>query len=210
MTWATTKFYVLAACLLLAFGLGLGLGWKLYHPKTPPLVPAAPAVILPDHGGTMIERKAQDTTAKPKTGVPPGATVEHTGSVTITPPPSALPSSSPSANTAQAVVVPPCPSLTIDWSLVRLADGNERMIFKGPDGATITGVDIPVHPAGPPAPPPKWAAYASYYLRERTYGITALRASGPFVLGATVKQARAEFGSGKLSADVAISAGLHW
>ena len=210
MTWATMKFYVLGACLLLAFGLGLGLGWKLYHPKTPPLVPAAPEVVLPNGGGTMVERKTQDPTAKPTTGVPHGATVEHTGSVTITPPPLAAPLLLPNVSAATISPRPPCPPITIDWSLVRMPDGNERMIFKGPDGSTITGVDIPVHPSGPPAPAPKWTAFASYYLRERAYGITALHRSGPFVLGAGVKQTRAEFGSGKLSADVAISAGLTW
>jgi len=208
MTWATMKFYVLAACLLLAFGLGLGLGWKLYHPTTPPLVPAAPEVILPNHGGTEIERKEQDPTAKPTTGIPSGATVEHTGSVTITPAPPSTPTPASPAVTP-TVTCPPCPPLTINWSLVRLKGGNERMIFKGPDGTDITGVDVPVHPAGPPPPLPKWTAFASYYIRERTYGITALKTTGPFILGLGIKQSRAEFGAGKVSIDGAISLGIH-
>ena len=209
-TFSMTKLYVALALFLIAFGLGLGAGWKLYSPK--PLTPSATAPekeIRQQDDSVVLERK-NDPTAKPAMSIPRGDTVERVGSVTVQPSSVAMAPTSGSVQQGNAPLLPSLPPIVrIDWALVKEPDGGQRLIVKTPDGKIVGGEDIIVSQPSP-VKSIKWTVFATRYLRERTYGVTGLRTMGPFVLGVGVKQSRAEFGSGKLSADVAVSAGVQW
>ena len=202
-----TKLYLFLASILILFGLGFGAGWKCHAPK--PLAPSAtapkPEVIQSD-GSRILERKV-DPKKKPPMQIQAGDTVEHTGSVTIQPLPS-LPHSSQIDNVA--VPCPPCPPVKLNWTLVKEPDGGQRLIVKAEGGIVTGGEDIIVNPPAPAPKIPKWTVVATRYIRERTYGITGLRTYGPVVIGATIKQARAEFGSGRISVDGAVSVGAQF
>jgi hypothetical protein len=158
-------------------------------------------------GSVILERKV-DPKKKPPMQIPVSDTVEHTGSVTIQPLPP-LPSTQPIST--PGVPCPPCPPIKLNWTLVKEPDGGQRLIVKAEGGTVTGGEDIIVNPpAPPPLKLPKWTFLATRYLREKTYGVTGLRTIGPAVVGVTLKQSRADFGSGKLSIDGAVSLGFQF
>ena len=211
LTWKT---YV---PLILAFGLGLGAGWKLWRPS--PLPASAtqpkPASTLPDGG--YVPAQHQDHSAKPQQDIPHGSTVGHQGTITVQPTAqsTSVEATPPMTGFAHAgeplqPLTLPCPPVTIKWSLVTETDGAQRLVFKAEGGKVIGGDDIVVRPPGPPAKELKWLVLAKRYVREKTYGVQVVRTWGPAVASAEVKQSRADFGSGKLSADVAVGIGLRF
>ena len=207
-----TKTYAMLAALLLAFGLGLGLGWKIYHPKPlPPSANAAKPEIKLTDGGVVLERKVA-LGEQHQQEIPKGDVVEHQGTIIVTPAPSAG-ETPPTAGSVLVVGAPqvslsPCPPVVIRWSLVTEPDGGQRLIVKSDSGTVIGGDDEIVRPAGPVNKPLVWVAGASRYVRERTYGVWVSRQVGPFVVGGEVKQSRADFGSGKTSADMVLRVGI--
>ena len=213
MTWSM-KFSLAVASLLIAFGLGLGAGWKFYRPKSlpPTAVMPRPPETMPD-GGTVVERKA-DLRARPQQDVPQGDQVEDQGTLIIQGPtaPPGPSQASPAVNSAPPVSqpCPPCPPVTIKWSWVTEPDGGKRLVVLPVGGSLVAGDDIIVRPPAPAPADLPWSGGASYYLRERAYGVWIDRRVGPFVLGGEVKQARAEFGSGRLSVDAAVRIGVRF
>jgi hypothetical protein len=137
-------------------------GWWLGQPE-PIVETRAPAQRQAD-GSVVLERRP-DLQAKPAQQVPLGAKVERVGRVT------AIPNSGtlvPGLGTAAADA---CPPITVDWSLVREADGGRRFLASSPDGTIVGGVDVPVETAAPPPEPLRWAAGLSWSPSDETTGI---------------------------------------
>ena len=209
MTW-TMKIYVTLASLLVAFGLGLGLGWKVFR-KVPTVASERPEAQVIQKDGSVVLARTTDPTAKPEMIVPKGDRVLHQGYLTVR-----FASGAATAQTTGSPqqAAPPLPSvpdlptpLRIDYSLLQQPDGTDRLVFKGPSGTVVGGEDVVVsEPAQPRAL--NWTVGATRYIRERTYGVWAERRLAFATLGAEIKQSRAEFGSGRLSVDGAIRVGV--
>ena len=89
-------------------------------------------------------------------------------------------------------------------------DGGKRVQFKAENGTILGGTDVLVRPPAPVGEPPKWAAGATRYFREKTYGLWLERKVGPFVVAAEIKQSRADFGSGATATDAALRVGFQF
>lgn len=217
---STMRTYLVLASILIAFCLGLGAGWKLWRPT--PLPPSAtqpkPAETLPDGG--YVPAQHQDHHAQPQQDTPHGSVVDHQGTIVVQP-------TDPSASGAVTVpttgsdqqgaphhplILPcaPCPQVTIKWSLVTEQDGAQRLVFKADGGKIIGGEDVVIRPPQPSAPALVWSAGVKRYMREKTFGVWVNRQLGPFIIGAEIKQIRSEFGSGRVSADGAVSLGIRF
>lgn len=143
-------------------------------------------------GGRQLESRP-DPKAKPAQPVEPGAKVQRAGQIKFRPKPT----------TEQRVVAAgqqdaaqakegatdglsiQCPDVTLDYTLIRLPNGQERMLTSSPDGTVLDGFDSPVA-AVTFTPERKWAAGLSYGLGERSGGIGVAieRELAPFVVGA--------------------------
>ena len=206
------KIYVMLALLLISFGLGLGLGWKEFR-KVPTLANEKPQVQVIQADGSTVLARTTDPAAKPAMLIPKGDKVLHQGFLTV-----ALPSgeeTAPTSGSAQGTgpqVPSPLPAmpmtpLKVDYSLVQQPDGTDRLIFKGPTGSVIGGEDIVV--SEPDRPKELlYTAGVTRYLRDQTWGVWMERRVAFLSVGAEIRQARAEFGPGKLSTDAALRLGF--
>jgi hypothetical protein len=199
MTTSTMKLYPVLGLTLLVFATGFGAGWWVYRPK--PLPPSAnapkPEVRWNDSTDVVLARTI-DPHAQPQTKVPTGDVVQRIDRVII----------QPSTPTTPGATKPA--TETVDITTVKEPDGGERVIVKPENGTVVSGTDTVVVPAGPVGKTFRWEVTVTRYLRENTYGITGTRAFGPFVAGLTLKQERAQFGSGATTADLAVSVGIRW
>lgn len=189
-----------AAALVIA----AAIGWQLGQPA-PVVETAAPEQRQPD-GSVVLERRP-DASAKPNQETPPGAKVERVGRVTVQPP---APARKPGRESKPCQEIAyPCPSVTVDWSLVREADGGRRFLASSPDGTIVGGVDIPVDTAAQPPAPKRWAAGLSWSPINDTPGAWLERDVPLFGtaarFGVDVEQTRTQTTTG---ADIRLRVGL--
>ena len=182
---------------------GLCLGWALWHPKPAPVETPAPQIIQRD--SSLVLQRAPDAHAKPGMIVPNGGTVERIVHLTVQAHPETtaphapvstisgttmpLPATIPRlpAPTGDSVTIT-CPPVQIDLVLVRLADGTHRVIAKSPNGAILSGVDIPVTNVAVPRSL-AWSAGPVYNIGSRGWGGAVTRDLGPFrLMGAVTQQ----------------------
>lgn len=179
------------------------LGWWLGQPE-PVQETFAPAVHQ-DDGSVMLERKP-DATAKPAHQVPKAAKVERMGRVTVQP----AARSSGGMDASSVGMADPCPPVTVDWSLVREADGGRRFLASSPGGTIVGGVDVPVESAASPAEPLRWAAGLSWSPANETGGVWIERDVPLFAtaarVGVDINQTRTDHGS--TGSDVRIKVGM--
>ena len=154
LTWKW-KVYLALACALIIFGLGCGLGWKLWGQK-PKLTTEslASAYRLPDDNLVLGRSPSLHPTLPiPPADLPAGSTVQRVVKVVVQGQPEASPA--PAATQAQpAGQIPslpnPCPPVEVDLTLVKLRDQSYRVIASSPNGVIQdTSVDIPVAPDVP-------------------------------------------------------------
>jgi hypothetical protein len=167
---------------VLIFGAGLGVGWKIFRPKPVATVEVAmPAARQAD--GSLILERAPDATAKPAQQIPKGAKVERIERIQV------RASSAPAAAIAPtngsglpaAALTPALPSTTtVDLTLLRMPDDTQRVVASSPDGAIVGGVDIPVSAA---PREPKSTAIGGYDLVNKAYLAGYLHKLGPFQIG---------------------------
>ena len=211
MTW-TTKLWIVLALILIAFGLGLGTGWKLYRTKSLPatVIQPEPQIIMKD--GSVVVKRIYVPSALPLMQVPQGDHVEEQGTVTAQSPSPVAPPATTGSGLAAAppLLTSHCPPVKISWAVLTEPDGGKRVQFKADEGTILDGEDVVLRPPAPIAAPPRWAVGGSRYFREKTYGLWLERRLGPFLLAGEVKQERAEFGSGRLSVDSAIRFGVQF
>ncbi len=183
-----------AITLGLVFSLGLGTGWMLWRPK-----PAPPAVYHPPiqqgDGSQVIEVKP-DAHVKPPHQIPHGATVEDEVQVVVQPNQPAAPASLPPSGSVALEPSRPCPPVTVDLSVIRMADGTRRVVASSPDGSILRAVQIPVEAAKPQSKMLKWAAGPSWNPSDRTYGAWVERDAGPLRFGADLYQVREPIAAG--------------
>lgn len=143
MNWATRA--AAAAALLV---LGVLLGRWLFAVQTVPIIEKpAPAIVQSD-GSQVLARAARDDSAKPAQQLPKGATLER--KVQVTAKPKAAPLHTTDGKLESAPV-------TVDLSLVKMADDTRRVVASSPDGEILGGLDIPVATFSVPETK-KWAA----------------------------------------------------
>ena len=131
------------AGLTLGAVLGLGVGWTLYHGKA---TQQQAALAVTQRDGSVELAKQPDAKAKPKQEIPKGSTVVRIVEVTVQPhgqPAGAQPATSGSV---QPVGGSPLslPPVTLDLTLTKDPQGQERVIASSPDGTVTGGIDIPV------------------------------------------------------------------
>ena len=180
MTWATKiGAWVLAAGLI--FAAGIAAGWKIFRPKPVATVEVAmPAARQAD--GSLILERAPDAKAVPAQQIPKGAKVERIERIQV------RASSVPAAATAPtngsgqpAAALTPAPhDTTVDLTLLRMPDDTQRVVASSPDGAIISGMDIPVSSA---PTEPKSTAIGGYDLVNKAYLAGYLHKLGPFQIG---------------------------
>lgn len=177
------------AGIVLGLVLGLGAGWRLWHPKQAPQEGWAPSQKLPG-GGLVLERRP-DPAVKPAQPVPAGAKVERVVQVTVQPrplPPIPSPTAAPAILTSGAPGPLICPPVRVDLTLVRLKDQTRRVLASSPDGEIVGGLDVPVESSQAPKEL-RWAAGAIYGATSaggRTTGAFLHRDAGPLRLGVEV------------------------
>lgn len=140
---------VLIGVLLLGAVGGLSLGWKLWKPRPPVQEVSAPGSTQSD--GSIILPKEPDANAKPPHVVPHGAVVEHITHVVVRPDP-VQPVQPPTVpgQPVQPGLPPVQPAdVQVDLTLVRMPDGQHRVIASSPNGTIVGGIDIPVEAAKP-------------------------------------------------------------
>lgn len=215
-TEAQGKAWIVAAVLVLAFGLGFGTAWKLYKPRAPKAETAAPAQRQAD-GSLVLERKP-DAKARPAQELPKGAKVERIVQVTVQPKalpalpgiptPGPGPAAVPASNPGQSASNPR--PIRVDLTLVRMPDQTRRVIASSPDGTVVGGVDIPEAPQPQPRVL-KWAAGGSWNPADHTYGAWLDRDAGPLRLGAELNQVRAAVtAGGAVGYEARIQVGIRW
>jgi len=179
MIWdVRAKLATAAGIVVLIYGLGVGTGWKLFHPVPGKIDPPAASVVQND-GSVILERRP-DANAKPVQTIPHGATVNRIDHIVLQP--TAATSAygagtAPTAGSGQPVGAPPapsspCPPVRLDLTLVTLPDKTMRVIASSPDGTVLEGssVDIPVTAQEVPKVL-RWSTGASYHPRGGAWGL---------------------------------------
>lgn len=197
---------------LLGLIIGLTLGWKLYRPAPTPREVAASAVRQGD-GSLVLERAPESAPGPAPHALPIGGVEERRVQVIVkyrdrpASGPSSAAGAAPSASHTEALPVlsdAACPPLRVDLSLVRMPDKSRRVVASSPDGEVVGGVDVPIEPPRPEPRPIRWIAGGIYDPANRTAGAFALRALGPFTVGAQVYQTRPS------GVGAAVMVGVRW
>lgn len=167
--------YLALSALVLGVVAGLSSGWWLWRPKPAPVETAAAAIQLPKSGAMVIERN-------PAAAVPPkivAATKELNRKAKLT----------RAATITVQPTQPDCDPVEIELGLVKLPDNTSRIVTTS-DNATVTGgVDIPVA-TEQVVKEMKWAAGASFDVRERSYGVFVDRDFGFLRVSAEIRQSK--------------------
>lgn len=161
--WVVYALVALAALIAAA-----AIGWQLGQPE--PVVETR-AAAQRQADGSLVLARLPDPAAEPAQKVPPGATVERVGRVTVRPRPIPPVGKNGPASRDSSGHSDPCPPATVDWSLVREPDGGRRFLASSPDGTIIGGVDVPIETAAPPPKPLRWAAGLSWSPVSETTGV---------------------------------------
>lgn len=201
-----TKFYAALISLLLAFGSGLGLGWKLWMGKTTTVYReiAAPAIKLPN-GGEVLEKKIAK---KPsiKQELPADSTVLEEGSIIFEPTQPVTPAHHDGV--PDQLAEPP-KKYTINFAIVKLGDNERRVVASSPDGAVVGGIDVVIDPPKQTAPLLN-AVGVSYQPGKAAWGLWATRDWKFLRLGAEVSQVKLPELQGKTNYTAAITCGIRF
>lgn len=163
-----------------------------YGKPVPVVATAEAAKALPGGGQQLASQPSPE--AKPAQPVPKGAKVQRTGQVKVKPKAkltSMVGGQQDAAlakdGTTDGAPLVECPEVTIDYTLIRRADGQERMLTSSPDGVVVDGFDSAVATATAPHARP-WAIGPSIGIGEHSgqIGVALQRELGPFFLGADV------------------------
>lgn len=165
LTWALA-----GACCAAALASGVAVGWVIWGRAEPQQGGPAPEARQVD-GSLVLERRPPvGPPSAPVHAIPKGGTEVRRVEVSIVP--------------APAADCPRPPEAHVDLSLVRLADGSQRVVASSPDGE-LGGLDIPLPAAGIMPERRPWAMGASWALRN-AYGVWADRSVWRFRLGLEV------------------------
>lgn len=165
--------------------LGLGLGWMVWKPSTRTIIETPAAAIRQADGSLVLERKAEDPTAKPAQLLPTGAKVERVARVVVRPYQSAAALPQTSTTNPEDKAAPA--AVSVDLTLAKMPDGTQRIIASSPDGEVVGGFDIPAAPLVE-VKVPKWQAVALVGFdaskMRRVYGLSVNRSMGSLVVEA--------------------------
>jgi hypothetical protein len=186
MTNATKGMLYTAAVLLLGFGLGIGAGWKLYHP-TPSVIAdhGHNEQILPG-GGVVVQEAPTSEVLPAPTGMPKTVVVVRRVEVLVKPdcPPVAP------LKVGDPILPEPKP-MRIIMSLIRQQDSTLRVVATVEGGTIVGALDIPSdsQPIAVVAAPPRvtrWAVQVERIIPvdrmiAPAWGAAVQYARGPFV-----------------------------
>lgn len=132
MTYQTIR--VPSLTLLIGILIGIGIGWKLYHPE--PIIESYKPEVRTSNGTVALERKAELPPPEPikVAAKEVGGELKRAGTVVLQPKPTE--DSSPECK---------CEEITLDFGTVDQGDG-ERVIFHTEDAEILGGVDSPQVP----------------------------------------------------------------
>lgn len=182
--------YVGAGALLLGTLLGVGIGWKMYHPTELPET-YAPAVVL-KNDAVALERKPDQP---PPTEIKVAAKelkgeLIRSATVKLQPKP-----------TKDSPVECECEPIILDLGVVDVGDGN-RIVVHTDDAEVLGGNDNPIEPYKV-AHEDRWEvgviAPVDYF---EGVGPTVARRIGPFKLGVAAMRQREEGWTGMVSATI--------
>lgn len=161
---------------------GLSLGWGLWSGVKTPTPESYAKEIRQKDGSIIAERKPG--ALQPAAEIPKGATVERVVKVTL------RPSATPTGDTAIPGSGAPSATgeVTLDLSLVQLADGSHRAIVSSTDGTIRAAVDSPTSTEAP-TKPRVWALGAVVGVGqagEHTRGLFLERDLGPWRVGVDI------------------------
>ena len=127
-----------AICLAIGIAIGLGIGWKLYHPEQI-IETAEPEQVLEDLNVVVLQRLPENIappipTPIKKAAKKVGGKLERAGGITVQPEPT--PESPPECE---------CEDVKIDFGLVDTGTG-KRVVATAEGGKIIGGYDIPLEP----------------------------------------------------------------
>ena len=199
---AIQKVYISSASALLIFGLGAGTGWKLATRKQPAPVPA-PGIRQQDGSLILPVSPVQAPVAMQSQRLPQGARVQRQVRVVVQPSASPAPSQPqepgkiPPLPATQDATQIPCPPVEVDLTLVKLADGSQRVIASSPSGRVLdNSVDIPVGPAPADVHRYNWVAGVSYNVADKVGGLWLDYRIMRVTIGAEVQQVKQTLATG--------------
>ena len=114
----------------------------LLWPLPKPIVEVAKPAVVQSDGSTILERTDTQPNAKSAQQIPKGAKLERKMSVTVSP--KIVVASGIRGNGVMEMSQEMSPPVTVDLSLVREKDGSKRVVASSPDGAIVSGLDIPI------------------------------------------------------------------
>lgn len=153
---------ILGTTLAVGVGTGLAIGWSLWRPTVVVEAPAPPAR---QADSSLVLERRPDPGARPAHIIPRGAVVERVATVVVQPNP--VERETPDTSVPVVAVVAPldtvahrcaCAPVTIDLTLIRLADGTRRVIASARGGTVTGGIDVPVEASRAVAGPLRYAA----------------------------------------------------
>jgi hypothetical protein len=177
--------------------IGLISGWFLWGAVTPEPAPIYVPEIVQRDGSKLLEVKPTTKPSKPPHTLPKGAKEERRVQVVVQPPKVPIfhdPGITAGADKKSLLVDScECPPVTVNLSLIRLADNSRRVQASSPDGTIVAGVDVPIEPQKPAKTHP-WAIGGVYtYDGANRFGAFIDRDLGPFRLGGEVFQSTSGF-----------------
>lgn len=168
-----TTQIVLLVLFSVTFAAAFALAWWLEKPKQVIEKPAA--AVRQGDGSLVLERKATTPAEDVKVphSLPVGSTLVRETSITVKP--------TQQIGTQET----PCEPVIVNSSLVKFADGTQRVVVSSPNGTVTGGTDIPVAPSVQRDPHWQATAMAGYdfHQRRQVFGGQVTYTRGPFVVG---------------------------
>jgi len=175
--------------------IGLISGWFLWGAVTPEPAPIYAPEIVQRDGSKVLEVKPTTKPSKPPHVLPKGAKEERRVTVVVQPPKAPI-FHDPGIPAGSDIGKPDscdCPPVTVNLSLIRLADNSRRVQASSPDGTIVAGVDVPIEPQKPVKAHP-WAIGGVYtYDGANRFGAFVDRDLGPFRVGGELFQSTSGF-----------------
>lgn len=175
-TWVYLKVGGVLVLLTALVGVGLLIGYWLFgEAERREVMTPAPAVRQAD-GALVVERRPVAKAGKPVHALPAESVEERRIQLHV------QPQTQPTESAFALDCL--CDPVQVDVSLVRDAEGGQRVVASSPDGEVLAGLDMPLTPMRLSAPPNTWAAGLSWSPRQRVAGIWLERDIGRLRLGA--------------------------
>lgn len=174
------QYVAIGATAVLGIVGGLALGWVVWADKPVPEGPR-PEQRQPDTS-LVLERRPTDQVPPAPHEIPKGSREERRVSVTIQP-------------------AEPCPPVDVNLSLVRLPEGDARVVASSSSGEVVGGLDVPLQSPRVSLELPRatWAAGVTY-AGDRAWGALLHRDIWRFRIGLEVNATRDERAEARLIA----------